>query len=290
MANKVDNAIIMAAGLSSRFVPLSYEKPKALITVKGQILIERQIQQLHDKGIKDVIVVTGYQAEKFDYLKEKYQVTLIHNDQYLNRNNHYSLYVVKDYLKNSYICSADNYFSMNPFEEFVDESYYASVFDQGETAEWCMAVDADDYVQQVTIGGRDSWVMLGHVFFSESFSKTFVSILNEVIEKPETKDMLWEQILVDHLTELPIKIRRYEKSDIYEFDSLDELRGFDQNYINQSGSKILKEITNDLHCQERELSGFCPLKDDKNNTNGFRFSYRNHDYQYSYVKKCLEEN
>jgi len=31
MGYQVDNAIIMAAGLSSRFAPISYEKPKALI-------------------------------------------------------------------------------------------------------------------------------------------------------------------------------------------------------------------------------------------------------------------
>ena len=43
---KVNNAIIMAAGTSSRFAPLSYEKPKSLIEVKGEVLIERQIRQL----------------------------------------------------------------------------------------------------------------------------------------------------------------------------------------------------------------------------------------------------
>ena len=32
---KVKNAIIMAAGMSSRFVPLSYERPKALLKVKN---------------------------------------------------------------------------------------------------------------------------------------------------------------------------------------------------------------------------------------------------------------
>lgn len=41
---KVDNAIIMAAGTSSRFAPLSFERPKALIEVRGEILIERQIR------------------------------------------------------------------------------------------------------------------------------------------------------------------------------------------------------------------------------------------------------
>lgn len=65
----VDNAVIMAAGTSSRFAPLSYERPKALIEVKGEILIERQIRQLHEAGILEIYVVVGYKAEQFNYLK-----------------------------------------------------------------------------------------------------------------------------------------------------------------------------------------------------------------------------
>ena len=56
----VDNAIIMAAGVSSRFAPLSYEKPKALITVNGEVLIERQIRQLREVGINEIVVVVGW--------------------------------------------------------------------------------------------------------------------------------------------------------------------------------------------------------------------------------------
>ena len=56
---KVDNAIIMAAGMSSRFVPLSLEMPKGLLKVKDEILIERQIKQLHEAGINDITLVLG---------------------------------------------------------------------------------------------------------------------------------------------------------------------------------------------------------------------------------------
>ena len=48
---KVDNAVIMAAGLSSRFAPISYEKPKGLLKVRGEVLIERQIEQLKAAGV-----------------------------------------------------------------------------------------------------------------------------------------------------------------------------------------------------------------------------------------------
>ena len=48
------NAIILAAGKSSRFAPFTYEKPKGLFRVKGEILVERQIEQLLQAGISDI--------------------------------------------------------------------------------------------------------------------------------------------------------------------------------------------------------------------------------------------
>ena len=86
-AYKVDNAVIMAAGESRRCLPLSKILPKGLFTVKGEILIEREIRQLHEAGISQVIVVTGYMADQFEYLKEKYGVTLVMNEDYHTKNN-----------------------------------------------------------------------------------------------------------------------------------------------------------------------------------------------------------
>ena len=90
MGYQVDNAIIMAAGLSSRFAPISYEKPKALIEVRGEVLIERQIRQLLEAGINKIILIVGYKKEQFYYLTQKYGVSIIENKDYLTRNNHRS--------------------------------------------------------------------------------------------------------------------------------------------------------------------------------------------------------
>ena len=57
--HKIDNAIILAAGMSTRFVPINFEKPKGLLEVNGEVLIERQICQLKEKGISEIIVVVG---------------------------------------------------------------------------------------------------------------------------------------------------------------------------------------------------------------------------------------
>ena len=48
----MSSAIILAAGKSSRFAPFTYEKPKGLFRVKGEILIERQIEQLREAGVE----------------------------------------------------------------------------------------------------------------------------------------------------------------------------------------------------------------------------------------------
>lgn len=43
---KVDNAIILASGFGSRFIPFTYDTPHELLEVRGEPLVERQIRQL----------------------------------------------------------------------------------------------------------------------------------------------------------------------------------------------------------------------------------------------------
>lgn len=289
MGFKVDNAIIMAAGYASRFAPLSYECPKALLKIRGEILIERQIKQLQQAGIKEIVIVVGYKKEQFAYLTEKYGVTLVENPEYNTRNNHSTIYAVKDYLKNTYICSSDNYFTKNPFESEVDESYYAAVYGEGYTKEWCMDYDENDWITQVTIGGHDAWYMLGHAFWTEAYSNKFVSYLDLVYELPETKHKFWEEIYMDYIDELHMKIRRYESEIIYEFDSLDELRKFDDSYLNDSGSVIMKTIAENLNCKEGEIVDFLPMRDKSGEVKGFYFYVSDRKYRYLYNCGRLEE-
>lgn len=260
MGYQADNAVIMAAGLSSRFAPLSYEKPKALIPVRGEVLIERQIRQLREAGIPEIYVVTGYKSEQFQYLEQKWNVKLIHNPEYLERNNNGSIYAARDVLKNSYLCSADNYFTENPFTSEVEDSYYAAVYSEGETKEWCMKTDEAGWITDVSVGGRDSWYMMGHTFWSEAFTETFLEILEREYQFPETREKLWEDIYLEHLDLLPMKLRPYETSVIFEFDSLDELRQFDPWYQKESGSRIMRKIAELLRCEEREIEEITPVK------------------------------
>lgn len=282
MSHIVDNAIIMAAGTSSRFAPLSYEMPKALITVNGEVLIERQIRQLQEVGIADIIIVTGYKKEQFEYLKDTFGVILVENTEYLTRNNNSSIYAVRSYLKNSYICSADNYFSRNPFELKVDDSYYAAIFSEGSTDEWCIKEDNNGYICDIKIGGSNSWYMLGHVFWSEDFSKRFIEILEREYDLPETGNLLWESIFANHLEDLKMKIRHYPSDVIFEFDTLDELRQFDSSYYNNTRSHILHKLASQHQVLESEITNVIALKGNTNDAIGFQYEIQNIQYQYFY--------
>lgn len=227
MTYKVDSAVIMAAGVGRRFAPLSQEIPKSLLKVRGEILLERQIQQLQEANIPQIVLVVGYQKEKFAYLAEKMGVILVENPDYATANNPLSLLSAKKYLNNSYICSCDNYFSQNPFTAEVEDSYYAAVYAAGETKEWCLNYDSADNITGVKIGGCDAWIMLGHCFWSENFSH---KILGYLEKEKELYHEVWEKTYIKYLANLPMKIRRYQPGIIHEFDSIKELSEFDDYY------------------------------------------------------------
>lgn len=287
MGYKVNNAVIMAAGTASRFAPLSYERPKALIEVKGEVLIERQIRQLKEAGIDEIIIVVGYMKEQFAYLADKFGVIIVENPDYLVRNNNSTIQAVRQYLKNTYICSSDNYFGTNPFEAEVDEAYYAAIYADGETKEWCMHEDADGFVDAVTVGGANAWFMLGHTFWTEAFSKRFLEILDEIYNLPETADKLWEAIYMDNLDTLKMRIRKYDSDVIFEFDTLDELREFDESYKADTRSVILKNIAKELACGEADIVHVTSYKDHTNAAAGIHFDVNGQSYEYAYKTKEL---
>lgn len=247
----------MAAGTASRFVPLSAERPKGLLEVKGEILIERQIRQLQEAGISDITIVVGYKAEMFEYLKEKFGVSIVLNEDYYRYNNTSSVIRVLDKLGNTFICCSDNYFPKNVFMENPAQSYYSALYAEGETNEYCLTLDAEDNITAVTVGGHDAWYMIGHVYFSEDFSRAFKQLLSIEYEKSETKQGYWEDVYIRFINQLPqMQVHRYKEHDIEEFDSLDELRLFDKSYISDTRSSVIKHIAAELHCEEADLHNF----------------------------------
>lgn len=279
---RVQNAIIMAAGFSSRFVPLSYERPKGLLEVHGEVLIERQILQLQEAGITDITVVVGYMKETLFYLEEMLGVQIVVNGEYAKRNNNSTLMVVREKLGNTYICSSDNYFSENVFESHVYSSYYSAQFQEGETDEYCITAGSGGRITKVDVGGADSLIMIGHAYFDRSFAQKFVDILTRVYDRPETASKLWEDIYMDHLRELPMTVREYPIGMIHEFDSLNDLVQFDHDFTQNVDSSILDNICRVLTCDREQIVDLEPINEGLTNLS-FKFSVRRGGERETYV-------
>lgn len=286
---KVDNAVIMAAGMSTRFVPLSLEKPKGLLVVKNEVLIERQIEQLQEAGIKEIIIVLGYKKEAFFYLESKFQgLKIIINPEYNTKNNTHTLYLAQKYIKNTFICSSDDYFEINPFEEYVYRSYYAAIHVTSRSNEWYMIPDSKGNIAKVEKSGTEGSVMLGHVYWNRDFSAAMLRILNEDHEVGKYDTVLWEDVLADNVKKLPpMEIKVYEDNEIFEFDSLDELRNFDINYVDHTHSKIMKNISSIFDCHESEILNFKAINEGLTNTS-FIFEVAGKKYVYRHPGEGTE--
>ena len=286
---KVDNAIIMAAGMSSRFVPISLEKPKGLLTVKGEVLIERQIEQLQAAGIRQITLVLGYKKEAFFYLESKYEgVRILINPCYNTKNNCYTLFLARKDIGNSYICSSDDYFAINPFEEYVYQAYYAAIHVTEKTNEWYMLPDSRGNIARVSRSGAEGDIMLGHVYWDRAFSQAMIGLLNRDQEEGRYDQELWETVLAEHVRDLPpMEIKVYPNDTIFEFDSLDELRAFDETYVNHTQSAIMKNITRVMNCEEKEIVGFKSINAGLTNTS-FVFTLRGEKYVYRHPGEGTE--
>jgi NDP-sugar pyrophosphorylase family protein len=65
-------AMILAAGLGTRLLPLTDHRPKALVEVAGQTLVEITLRRLREFGIREVIINVHHFADMVvDYLHKK---------------------------------------------------------------------------------------------------------------------------------------------------------------------------------------------------------------------------
>ena len=286
--HKVDNAVILAAGLSRRLAPISYEQPKGLLKVRDEVLIERQIEQLKAAGINDITIVVGYKQELFFYLEDKFDIDIVINQEYATRNNNSSIMAVKNILGNTYICSSDDYFTENPFRPYVWKAYYAAQFAEGPTEEWCMEVGAGQRITEVHIGGMDAWYMIGQVYFDRDFSRHFIEVLEAEYDLPATADKLWEQIYVDHIDEFDMRMKKYPTGSIFEFDSLDEVRAFDPYFLENINSRIFDNIEAVLECNKNDIHDVYPLSQGLTNLS-CHFAIGEDEYVYRHPGVGTEE-
>ena len=264
---KVSNAIILAAGFGSRFVPFTYDIPKGLLKVNGQPMIERQIEQLHEAGIKDITIVVGYLKEKFDYLIDKYNysVRLVFNPEFAVKNNFVSVYRALDRLDNTYLLVSDHWIKNNVFHAWEPDSRLCCSYFEGPTKEWGVTTKARGRITRIDTVGENTWALNGPAYFNRETSRKFAELIRDAYEKPGTDDWYWEDILAKNLDGLEVYINRQEPGNVLEFESLEELREFDNSYTRETDNAIMRKIAETFKVPQSEIKGIKPLKEGMTN-------------------------
>lgn len=281
------NAVILAAGMGERMCPFTIEYPKGLIKVKGQTLIDRQIDQLINSGIENIVVVSGYLADDYFYLKEKYpKVILIENKDYDKFNNPISLILAEKYIKNTYICSCDNYYTINPFISDIQKAHYSLVIDCNLEGEYKALLDEKGVIIETGCDVKMSnLTLLGYAYFDEEFSLKFFELLKKEIDKEDINTNFWEYFWSKHLDKLKMKARMHTNKEVLEFDSINDLLQFDKNALKQNKSTILDNICQVFNCEKDMLSDFAVIKDGIANKK-ILFTLDNKRYMYKHPGKA----
>ncbi|MCL1847020.1 MAG: phosphotransferase [Coriobacteriia bacterium] len=274
---KVDNAIILTAGFGSRFVPFTYDTPKGLLKVNGQPMIERQIEQLHAAGITDITLVVGYLKEKFDYLIDKYGVKLVLNPEYAVKNNFVSVYYALDQLKSTYVLASDHWIKEGIFNPWEPTSWLSCSYYEGPTTEWGITTGAHGRIVRIDTTGEDVWALNGPAYFSKEFSQRFAELIQEAYLNPQADDFYWEDILKDNLEELEIYPNQQAPGNIFEFENLEELRGFDASYRQETDNATMQKIAEVFAVPQDEITGIRPIKEGMTNQS-FVFQVKGSEY------------
>ena len=97
-------AVILAAGVGSRLEDVINDRPKSFLEIHNETLIERSIRLLISQGISDIIIGTGYEDKYFEGLKPHYlQITTSRNADYRHTGSMFTLYLLKDLIKNHFL-------------------------------------------------------------------------------------------------------------------------------------------------------------------------------------------
>lgn len=118
-------AVILSAGQGKRLLPLTADCPKCILRVRGQSLIEWQIDELAKCGIDQVTVVLGFRADKVErILCERYgshRVKTIYNAAYAVSDNLVSCWAAHDEMRSDFVLlNGDTLFEAAVMQRLLD--------------------------------------------------------------------------------------------------------------------------------------------------------------------------
>lgn len=230
---RVKRAVIVGAGMGTRLMPATKNRPKPMVFVNGKRIIDTLIDALVAAEITDIVVVGGYRFDVMKELHEQYPfIRLLENKRYAEENNISSALLAKEYFCGGcYFCEADVYVS-NP--AIIEKYQYATNILGSwsmETDDWCFKSNNGvlcDYKK----GGTYCYNYYGISYWTDEDSVKLIADWEELYSAPGGRDLFWEfPAFIIRKEKYNVEIIPCKKEDVIEIDNYSELCLIDSSYL-----------------------------------------------------------
>lgn len=110
-------AVVLAAGLGKRLASITVEKPKVLVRIGDQTLIERNIAKLRNLGFNQIALVIGYKGEM---VKEVVGTTVAYYEQKERLGTAHAFLQAKDFIDERFFLGLNgDMFFTDPLTDFI---------------------------------------------------------------------------------------------------------------------------------------------------------------------------
>ena len=121
-------AIILAAGMGTRFGNLEKINHKTLSKIGGLTIIERQLKILKELGVDQITLVIGHESTILKKSVEGYHLSFVYNNFYKETDTLYSLWCAKDFIDDGFLCLyADLVFEKEIISNLINNNYEISM-------------------------------------------------------------------------------------------------------------------------------------------------------------------
>ena len=166
-------ALILAAGVSRRLYPHTYDTPKCLLKVSGKPIINYQLEALEQINIKEIIIIVGYHREILkSHVQESFpnlDFKFIINHHFFETNTAYSLYLGRFELNTDILLmNADVVYPIELLEKLYDCKY-----------ETTLAVDVKQCGEEevkIIDGGNNKIVAIGKNLIESQCLGEFIGV------------------------------------------------------------------------------------------------------------------
>lgn len=218
------NAIILAAGLGSRFKEWTKNNHKSLFPIQGTPNIERTINYLIEAEVTNIYIVTGHMSHKFCYLEEKYeQVILIYNPKYSIYNSIYTFSLVLSYFSDSWVIDADTVLMENIFKDRPKQSTYYTIIRNSKSTEWCPVI-VENKITDILITDESLPSLSGISYWIKNDCEIIARLYKQYMREDclLNAKLYWDNIVKENITKLNITIVEVPENMIFEMDEQKE--------------------------------------------------------------------